>query len=225
MGQYEQDDYHAERHPELIESRELRRAWAHFADHVYFSKVNTGERILEFGGGLGNNLLQVKERSTVCMVELGPKAREIAASDGVRSVAALSELGSEVFDYVLCRHVLEHVDNPKQILEQLRGRLTNSGRLILVLPCERGTAMPVVHDLDHHLYCWNPRTISNLLSASGFSVTDIRFEYYGARRRLLPVCRFCGGLTYAKSVRLVGRIFRFRELVVEAVPSTERRRD
>lgn len=218
MVDYTKQDYHKKRHLEFIEEPDLLNAWGFFADLAYFSHVKQNDRVLEFGAGLGNNLLVAKSRAQVCAVEPSSLGREIAAKAGIRVAADLEELQGEKFDTILCRHVLEHVDSPKEVLEGLRKHLDKDGRLILVVPCDSPYKMPKENDINHHLFCWNARTLCNLLSVAGFTCDKVRYEAYGARRKLLPIYHRFGGEAYAKIIRLVGHIFRFRELLVEAYP-------
>lgn len=214
---YESEEYHQIRHPELIADKELRFAWSHFADMAYFQSVKEGHAVLEFGGGLGNNLLTVARRAKIWMVEPSSLGREIAAQDGINVAPDLDGLGEMKFDLILCRHVLEHLEHPLQTLTRLCKSLKPGGKLVVAVPCEHGSAMPSNSDIDHHLYSWNPQTLCNLLTVAGFVAPHARFEYYGARRKLMPLYRRFGGVPYAKMVRFVGRLFNFRELVVDSL--------
>jgi len=216
MIDYTRDEYHRKRHPELLEDEELRRAWSCFANLAYFGNVERGQVVLEFGGGLGANLLEVGKRAKTHMVEPSRLGREIAVQSGITAVETVEELGDQKFDTILCRHVLEHVEHPAVVLRDLRSRLTPRGRLIVVVPPEKPDAAPDPDDINHHLYCWNPQTLANLLGVCGFRIERWRYEYFGAKRKLMPVYRSLGGDRYATLVRFVGRVFRFRELVVEA---------
>ncbi len=216
MIDYTRDEYHRARHPEFLEDEELRNAWSCFADFAYFGNIESGQVVLEFGGGLGTNLLEVAKRAKTHMVEPSRLGRDIAARAGILAVAEVKELGDQKFDCILCRHVLEHLENPVSVLRDLRARLTPEGRLIAVVPCEVPDASPEPNDFNHHLYCWNPQTLANLLSVCGFRIERWRYEYYGAKRKLMPVYRALGGASYARLVRFVGWVFRFRELVFDA---------
>lgn len=221
MINYEEDSYHRKRHPELLEDVELRFAWSFFSDLVYFEHVLQGDSVLEYGGGLGNNLLSVCRRAKTWMVEPSQIGRDLASKEGIIVASSLNEISDRQFDTVLCRHVLEHLDHPLVTLRELLRTLNAGGRLILVLPCENMKDFPSATDLDHHLYCWSPRTIGNLLKKAGFKVVRIHFEYFGAKRKLLPLYRIMGGRAYAHAVRFVGRVFRCKELVVEAINASD----
>jgi len=223
MTDYTASSYHEKRHPELLQSEELLIAWSHFADDAYFSHVQRGQSVLEYGGGLGNNLVAVSRRAKVSMVEPSSLGRATAGKHGIAAVERLDALtGCPCFDTVLCRHVLEHIDHPLLCLQELSRHLVTGGRLVIVVPVESNDLKPCANDLNHHLYCWNPQTLCNLLQKSGFELLEWHHEFYGARRKLLPVYRKLGGRAYAKCVRFVGKIFRFRELVVVARLSVDK---
>jgi SAM-dependent methyltransferase len=216
---YAQNDYQELRYPELIAEEELRLAWSSFADFAYFRKVKRGDLLLEFGAGLAANLLSVSKRAETWAVEPADIGRKMASLSGLHTASSLDELPSGiVFDFVLCRHVLEHVCDPKTTLEQLRRVIKTTGVLILVLPSESPDAKPTDYDIDHHLFCWNPQTISNLLQVCGFSVIGFRNEYFNGRRILLPLYRVAGGGLYSHGIRFLGRILSCKELVIEAKP-------
>ena len=216
MVNYEDDNYHRWRHPELLDDHELRHAWSHFSDLAYFRHVMPGDSVLEYGGGLGNNLLTVCKRAHTWMVEPSTIGRELARQESITVASTLSETAGQKFDTVLCRHVLEHLDDPLNTLRTLLEALKANGKLILVVPYESMNDFPVSNDLDHHLYCWNPRTIGNLVSKAGYKIDRIYFEHFGAKRKLLPLYRLMGGKYYAKAVRIAGKLFWFKEIVVEA---------
>lgn len=212
---YTEAKYHRDRHGEYLANPRLCEAWAYFADDAYFREVKRGNTLLEYGGGLGINLLTVCQRAATYMLEPSPLGREVAAKYPIRTITTLSEVEQGQFDRILCRHVLEHLDNPLGTLQELKEYLKSGGRLTLVVPCEKPGQMPVAKEIDYHLYCWNPRTLSNLLARAGFKTCQIRFEYYGMRRRLLPVYEHLGPRAYVSVVRRVGKAFGSKEIVVE----------
>ncbi|HEU4684708.1 MAG TPA: class I SAM-dependent methyltransferase [Nitrospira sp.] len=216
MIDYEAPSYHVQRHPEFLADEELRHAWSCFADRRYFEGVPEGARVLEYGGGLGNNLLAVARRADTWMIEPSELGRHLAAGSGIAVARGIEELCQRDFDAVLCRHVLEHLEDPFLTLRRILDLLKPGGELIVAVPCENMRLFPSEEDLDHHLYCWSPRTLGNLIQRAGYRVGRIYFEYYAGKRRLLPLYRFLGGNVYAGAVRAAGRLFNCKELVIRA---------
>lgn len=217
---YRDNHYHDTRHNDLINDQELRHAWAHFAKLAYFSDLRDSMSVLEYGAGLGNNLLALKPKDKIYAYEPSSRGIEIAKADGILAFDNLADLPCKSFDMVLCRHVLEHVQQPKTTLEEIRDMLKPGATLTLVLPVDPLSQKPKVDEKNFHLYCWNPRTIHNLLMECGYRDISYHYEYFGGRRKLLPIYRRFGGTAYAHGVRQIGRIFNFRELVVTAKPAT-----
>jgi len=214
---YKASDYHKQRHPEFFDNKDLYSAWGYFAKQTYFSDLDiAGKRILEYGGALGYNLQQLKVDANVSMIEPSDIGRDFAVAHGIESYRSAKELTGQVFDIVLCRHVLEHIHDPLNALKEMNSLLVEGGCLILVLPIERQNLKIDDNDLNHHLFAWNAQTIINLTKLAGFEKDAIRYEYYGLRRKLLPLYRSMGGQCYARAIRLVGRCLQFRELVVLA---------
>jgi len=56
-----------------------------------------------------------------------------------------------------------------------------------VLPKERHYTVDYAADLNMHLFAWNFRSINNLLSVAGFSVTENKTFYNLGYRKLLPL--------------------------------------
>jgi SAM-dependent methyltransferase len=211
---YTKNEYHETRHAELIGNESLQLAWAACAREFYFEGLPSGMEIFEFGGALGYNLLALTEQHSCHMLELSEIGRSHANKFGIVTYADVKEIGEKKFDVVLCRHVLEHVDNPLEILELLKGMLKPGGKLVLVLPIEESCALPVMEEIDFHLFTWNPRTICNLLRKARFFDIDYRFQFFNGRRRCLPLHKVLGAKSYVTAVQLVGRLTRSKELVV-----------
>ena len=78
------------------------------------------------------------------------------------------------FDFVFLHHVLEHVRNPLQVLQQLAGALREGGVLFVSVP--RLDTLPVHRDLKYcidghkHLMCFSQASLTWLLGRAGFSV-------------------------------------------------------
>jgi hypothetical protein len=117
---------------------------------------------------------------------------------------------------VLSRHSLEHVPAPFEALLNMHRLLAPDGELILILPREKHCRTPFAPDIHQHLYCWNFRTINNLLNAAGFTVEGNRYNYDLGFRALLPVKRLCGWRAYRAAVKLTGALLRNGELVITA---------
>lgn len=80
------------------------------------------------------------------------------------------------FDVVFLCHSLEHLEKPFESLKLIRSKLKKEGKIIIILPIEKHKKVDFRLDRNQHLFCWNFRTINNLLIKTGFKI--IKNEYF-----------------------------------------------
>ncbi len=216
----EGDSYHHQRHRHLRSMREdavLREAWGCYARQVYFKGLQSGQSVLEVGAGFGNNLLGIQKEAEVLALEPARSAREYIQSLGFQTAAALEEITPQRrFDFILLRHVLEHVPEPYALLKTLQAYLKPQGRLIVVVPAESPGLKPKADDTDHHLYSWNLRTLRNLMESAGCGDVRVRFNALNGRKFFLPLYRLCGPAAYGFALNCLGKIRRHFEIIAVA---------
>jgi SAM-dependent methyltransferase len=130
-------------------------------EHVWPQLLAAGERVLDFGGGLGlaSSLLATHGKHvTYCDVD-GPAARFATwffqrtgqHVEVLRTAAASPSLPpGRQWDVVLAQHVLEHVEDPVALAATLARAVAPGGLLHLVVDAgaHRGRAHARVVDLD-----------------------------------------------------------------------------
>jgi SAM-dependent methyltransferase len=211
---YKNEKYHKERHTEFLRSEELNLIWSEFAFNLYFNGLKSKIKVLEFGGGLGYNLITASKFYDCCMIEPSDFGRQFAKKFGIKSFYDIPELlqnNKEKFDKILCRHVLEHLENPKETLVKLKELLKEDGELILILPYEK-KKRPLNREIDYHLYCWTPRTAYNLLRSAGFNNISYKYNFFTGRRFFIPLYKLFGIKVYALFLKIFGRVFNAKEL-------------
>jgi SAM-dependent methyltransferase len=91
--------------------------------------------VLDFGCGAGAFLLAMKAAGWTCAgVEVNDTALEVARSNGLRVEKTLGAYSSSSFDYIRANHSLEHVSNPREVLEDMYRILKPGGTLFLGVP-------------------------------------------------------------------------------------------
>jgi len=94
-----------------------------------------GEAVMDFGAGSGTFAAPLQERgvSVTCVEpdeELGHRLRE----RGLRVVRSLDETPAEAFKLIYSLNVLEHIEDDRGALRQLRAHLVPGGSLFLYVP-------------------------------------------------------------------------------------------
>lgn len=218
---YDRDYYHAVLR-RMLDDEGYYLTKARCAARLYFGEFpRPYGNILEYGCGIGQNFAALDQ---AVGYDASPAALAFCRQRRLATIDREADIPLRHFHFVLCRHVLEHVESPLTVLRSLFSFLRDDGRLILVLPHEAHYRADLQPDLHRHLYCWNFRAINNLLFQAGGVPVSNRYEpMFGPRTYglLRPVLRLAGLSAYCRLGRLVGRLLGHRELVVQARPQRD----
>lgn len=138
--------------------------------------------LLDVGCGTGwITALWRDQGADVTGLEPSQNRRRIACDQrGLRVLDCFVEdLGQkETFDVVTIRHVIEHLENPSVILDQIRARLRADGLLIVVVPnidCLGRFLFDTRWSwiLPWHCLYFNPHSLKMLVEQAGFQVEKI----------------------------------------------------
>jgi len=131
--------------------------------------VRPMDKALDFGCGNGSLLLHLNCQRRIG-VEINPLARGAAERIGIEVHATLETVSDGSVDIVISNHALEHTLSPYETLRQIRGKLSEQGRLVLCVPIDdwRTEKEFNTNDINHHLYTWSPLLLGNLLAEAGY---------------------------------------------------------
>jgi SAM-dependent methyltransferase len=205
--------YHTKRHKNIIADDEYFWARAGASARFYFTEIERTRHIFDYGCGIGQSFAVL---ANAAGWDISSEARQACRRRKLQVYDSIEDVPERSWDIVLCRHVLEHVEHPVETLTTIRQLIADGGELFLVLPKEQHYCTSMEPDLDQHLYCWNFRTINNLLDRAGFAPYANYYKYALGYRALLPVHRTLGKNIYYYSTIIVGRLYRNGELVIRA---------
>ena len=167
---------------ELFDNKLLKKLHEHLIVKKEIRKVRTilGRKsfsMLDIGCGTGwTSSIWKKAGIDVTGLEPSPQRGKIAREKyDLRIIPAFVEdmPMSERFDVIVMRHVLEHMAEPRKILEKLSGHLRDGGLIVLVVPNINcigrylfGTNWTWV--LPWHCSFFSPRSLKTLAELSGF---------------------------------------------------------
>lgn len=203
--------YHTERHNTHFND-DYYNARGRIAVKKFFSGIEPGKSILDFGCGLGQNILYMPNAMGYDISKFGV---EFARKKGIKATNNLDEIPDASFDVILSAHVLEHHPHPKQMLEDVRSKLKQGGTFILVLPHETHGQTEGKLDLNQHLYTWNFQAITNLLLTTGFTVKQTRYIRGAGYNRLLPLAKINFGL-YRTATNILSVLTGIKEMMIIA---------
>jgi SAM-dependent methyltransferase len=140
-----------------------------------------GSRVLEVGCGCGD-LLRVLEHKGYqgIGIDISEEALAVAAAglsgDSIRVTRSSPEELDEVFDVVVASEVMEHYQDDRAFLMQLKERVREGGHLLLTVPAHMNDWGPN-DDSCGHVRRYERSELLQLLTKAGF--TDIAIHSYG----------------------------------------------
>jgi 2-polyprenyl-3-methyl-5-hydroxy-6-metoxy-1,4-benzoquinol methylase len=131
-----------------------------------FQMVQENSRVLEIGPAIGNLTSHLVEdkHCLVDIVEIDEEAGKQAAKFAKRSQIGSIDgnlntdvwycnLQTEKYDYIISLDVLEHLENPEHVLQNLKRLLKESGKILLSVPNLAHNA--VILELLQNDFCYN----------------------------------------------------------------------
>jgi SAM-dependent methyltransferase len=203
--------YHSTRHSNHFND-DYYEARAKIAVKKFFAGISKDAKILDYGCGLGQNILFMPNATGFDISEFGI---QFCRDKGINATNRLEELPDEGYDLVFTAHVLEHHPHPKTMIEDMRRKLKKGQQLMIVIPYETHGKAGYELDLNQHLFSWNFRTLNNLLLTSGFEINENRYIRGAGYFRLLPLAKINFGL-YRAATNIVSRLAGIREIMVVA---------
>jgi SAM-dependent methyltransferase len=143
-------------------------------------------RILDAGCGSGRNMVELSRYGQVSGIELSPTSVEAARERSVGAVAtgSIAEMpfAEDSFDLAVCLDVIEHLDDDRAALAELRRVVAPGGALLVTVPAYQWLWSS--HDVvNHHRRRYTKTTL--LYAAGGAGWRYERATYFNSL--LLPV--------------------------------------
>jgi len=150
------------------------------------------KRLLDFGCGAGGFLRKAQRLAAeVVGVELEIRVQDYWA-DQLKIAPSLDAVGGG-YDLITAFHVVEHLQNPRDIISDLGKLLKPEGRLIVEVPSADDVLL-TLYDCDafqrftywsQHLFLFNASTLSLLAKRAGLKVVAIQhYQRYSLANHL-----------------------------------------
>lgn len=141
-------------------------------------------RVLDVGCSIGLFLELAEERGWAGKgIEFSDKARAYAVDelglDVIDSPLEVAGFEADSFDVVTLNSVIEHVNEPRRVLGEIRRLLAPGGALYVITPNVDSLACRVLHeraatfDGRNHLVYFSPRTLTRVLGQEGFAIEHV----------------------------------------------------
>lgn len=131
--------------------------------------------ILDIGAGTGDFLQYISKHNwKVSGVEPNEKARNLAKRKNLNLLRDLSSFNNEKFDVITLWHVLEHIPNLKEQIEQFHHLLKPNGVLVIAVPnfesydAKYYKEYWAAYDVPRHLWHFSKKGIKRLFTKYNF---------------------------------------------------------
>jgi len=151
-------------------------------------------RLLDIGCGKGNFLNAARHDGwSVCGIEPTRRSAEYARKehgiDVIETGLHESDIAANSFDVVSMWHVLEHLPDPRSVLNEINRILVEGGILIIAVPniaslqAVFGRGKWFHLDPPRHVIHFSPEFLSRLLRQSGFQIEKV--DHFSAENNII----------------------------------------
>lgn len=187
-------------------SRRFRQYAEELADRLITTYGLYGKRIVEIGGGRGDFLRIICDRGDNCGVSFGPSYRpepDDEIPSNVRFVADYytAKYAKEPADLIICRHVLEHMSKPRELITTVREAVGNRSDLVVYFEVPNGEY--ILRDqacwelIYQHCSYFTERSLVTLFTECGFQPRAVHVSF-GDQFLAIEVCAASDGVAMRK---------------------------
>ncbi len=137
-------------------------------------------RILDIGAGTGDFLVSAKNDGWETIgIEPSVKAKQIAINKGVSFVDDLAALENNSIDVITMWHVLEHVPNLDEYINELKRLIKPSGTIIIAVPNFKSFDAKyygkfwAAYDVPRHIWHFSKTTIEKLFAEKDMRLVEV----------------------------------------------------
>ncbi|CAN1534414.1 AdoMet_MTases domain containing protein [Methylophilaceae bacterium] len=158
----------------ITEEDDLRR-------YEMLKSVLTNKKVLDFGCGSAGFLAKARySAESIAGVEIERRMMQYWKGE-INIYSDLNSAGGG-YDLITAFHVVEHLKNPREIIQQLLSKLNPQGRLVIEVP-NSDDALLTLYECDdfqkftywsQHLYLFNISTLTKLAEQAGGRIVSVQ---------------------------------------------------
>ncbi len=172
--------------------RHIKRFFTSHRSIKVFTKLhndNSSKTVLDFGCGNGTYLLGLRHNHPSWKlygsdIQINETVKNALEKNTIVTIIGPThlpwkQLPTKSFDRITLFQVLEHVNNPREVLENLRPLLKKDGELHIEVPNIATLKFKIFGryfsnlDAPRHLYHFSPNTLQRLCEQCGFRITKL----------------------------------------------------
>lgn len=150
---------------------------------ISMTNINRNSKVLDVGCGSGNILYSMKHSGMNHIKGIDPYIKEDIKYDNGLVIEKISiNEEKEKWDLIMLHHVLEHMDNQKDVMKSIHEKLFDNGTCIIRIPTVSSYAWNkyktnwVSLDAPRHFYLHSIKSFKTLVESQGFYIDKIIFD-------------------------------------------------
>jgi len=154
---------------------------------VRIADLKKDNKILDIGCGSGQFLYEMKQLGIMYCYGVEPFGFDTEGAKknnlNIKKCDLLSaKYPSNFFDVITLNHVLEHMDNPAETLNEIKRILKVNGKLIIEIPNTNSMNFSIFGkrwfnlDTPRHLYSYNDKNLKTYLKSLDFEIDSVKYK-------------------------------------------------
>jgi len=150
---------------------------------IAMTNININSKVLDIGCGSGNILYSMKHSGMNNLKGIDPYIKEDIKYDNGLIIEKISiNEEKEKWDLIMLHHVLEHMDNQKDVMKSIYDKLLDNGTCIIRIPTVSSYSWNnyktnwVSLDAPRHFYLHSIKSFKLLVESHGFYIEKIIFD-------------------------------------------------
>ncbi len=174
------------------------------------SMVSSKGSLLDVGAGTGDFCIAASKKGwKVQGVEPNDNARAVAREKGVQLTSSMSDYKNQFFDVITLWHVLEHLPNLEEQIQELKNLLNPNGALIIAVPNYRSFDSKyykeywAAFDVPRHLWHFSQKSMK-LLFGDFFKLEKVKPMIFDSFYVSLLSEKYKSGNSFSIKALLIG---------------------
>ena len=180
--------------------------------NVYYSRIfkkfmKQNSNILDFGCGTGELLEMINTKKKVG-IEINPYSILMLKKKKIVHYENLNQLKNKKFDLIFALSVLDHLENPFEILKNFKKYLKKNGKLILIVRQDSFNQNLLNSKYKENLYTWSILSFSNILLKLNYKIIKYGFLKF----TLIPFFQFFLKIFTLDQIIFLSKLYYFLNL-------------
>jgi SAM-dependent methyltransferase len=141
---------------------------------IFKNLLKKNFKVLDFGCGSGILLHKFDIKEKVGIENNKFSIKELNKNK-IKNFNTLTYVKNNYFDLIFALSVIDHLENPIEVIKELKKKLKKNGKLIIIIRQDSFNQNELNSSYNEHLYSWSPLSFSKILKNVDLKI--IKYKY------------------------------------------------